>query len=433
MESLLLKNGSVIDPASGRIGHFDLLVREGKIERVGQSVWDAADRVIDLKGKTVMPGLVDLHVHLRDPGQTHKETIRTGTMAAARGGVTSLCAMGNTTPPVDSPEMVGQVLEIAKRDACVRVFPVGTLTKGLAGEERTDLPGMRKAGAAAFSEDGKSVPGAGLLYRAMETAASINVLVFSHCEERELLFGGVMNEDANSARLKFPGIRNCVEDVISSRNMILAEATGCRLHLCHNSTKGSVEMIRFAKKRGISVTAEVCPHHFALTSDDIPGDDANYKMNPPLRTRSDAEALIEGLRDGTIDCISTDHAPHAAEEKALGFMKAPFGIAGLETSMAVSYTHLVRTGLLTLSELVEKMSVNPARILGIEGGTLAEGSRADIAVFDFENEYEIRTEEFLSKGRNTPFAGKRVYGRCLLTVCGGRIVWEEPAAIREII
>ena len=424
MKRILLKNGWLTDPANGKDGPYDILVCGGTIARVGSGLTDAADRIIDLNGCHLMPGLVDLHVHLREPGQTHKETIRTGARAAARGGVTSLCAMGNTAPPVDSPGMVRTVLETAGRDACVRIFPVGVLTMGLNGEELSDLEGMAAAGAAAFSEDGKSVRNAGLLYRALEWSKALNVPVFSHCEDPDLLFGGVMNRDANCERLGLPGIRNSVEDVISARNMILAGEIGCRLHLCHNSTKGSVDLIRFAKMQGVKVTAEVCPHHFALTSDDIPCDDANYKMNPPLRTREDADALIEGLRDGTIDCISTDHAPHAAEEKARGFLKAPFGIAGLETSMAVSYTALVRTGILTLPELVRKMSVNPAKILGIDGGSLKEGSRADVAVFDFRNAYEIRPEEFASMGKNTPFAGRRVYGRCVLTICGGEIVWE---------
>lgn len=425
MGTLLIKNGYIVNPGSDFEGKADLFIRNGIIEKTGTGISAEADRTIDAKGLTILPGLVDLHVHLRDPGQEYKEGIGSGSDAAAHGGVTSLLAMGNTRPVMDSINRAAYVINKARDETAVHIYQAGTITKGMQGEELVNMEEMVRGGIRAFSEDGKSVMNAELLRKAMNEALRLGVPLAEHCEDITMVRGGVMNEDANAKRLGLPGISNAVEDVIVARDCVLAAETGCALHLCHCSTKGSAELIRFAKKLGANVTAEVCPHHFTLTSDDIPGDDANYKMNPPLRTKEDVEALKEALADGTIGVISTDHAPHAPEEKRRGFMEAPFGITGLETSAALTYTELVKPGILTLMQMAEKMSLNPAKVLGIDAGTLDEGRSADIAVFDFTHKYRIDPARFLSKGKNTPFAGRTVYGRTVLTVSGGKIVWED--------
>ena len=424
MHTILIKNGLLVDPGSGTLREEDLLVKDGMIAGRGAYSGEMADRVIDASGLAVLPGLVDLHVHLRDPGQEYKEDVRTGALAAARGGVTSLFAMPNTAPPVDSVETYRYVTDKAAHVSPVRVYQSATLTLGMKNEALTDMRALAAAGVKGFTEDGKSVMNASLLRDAMILAKELGLPVMEHCEDITMVRGGVMNDDANAQRLGLPGISNAVEDVIVARDCILARETGAHLHLQHCSTAGSVRIVRAAKALGVDVSAEVCPHHFAMTSDEIPGDDANYKMNPPLRTKEDAEALIEGLADGTIDCISTDHAPHGAEEKKRGFRGSPFGIVGLETSAALTYTALVRTGRISLLQMAEKMSRNPAAILGIPGGTLAEGSQADLAVFDFVRPYRIDPEQFVSKGKNTPFGGKEVYGSCRYTIAGGRIIYE---------
>ncbi len=424
MHTILIKNGLLVDPGSGTLREEDLLVKDGMIAGRGAYSGEMADRVIDASGLAVLPGLVDLHVHLRDPGQEYKEDVRTGALAAARGGVTSLFAMPNTAPPVDSVETYRYVTDKAAHVSPVRVYQSATLTLGMKNEALTDMRALAAAGVKGFTEDGKSVMNASLLRDAMILAKELGLPVMEHCEDITMVRGGVMNDDANAQRLGLPGISNAVEDVIVARDCILARETGAHLHLQHCSTAGSVRIVRAAKALGVDVSAEVCPHHFAMTSDEIPGDDANYKMNPPLRTKEDAEALIEGLADGTIDCISTDHAPHGAEEKKRGFRGSPFGIVGLETSAALTYTALVRTGRISLLQMAEKMSRNPAAILGIPGGTLAEGSPADLAVFDFVRPYRIDPEQFVSKGKNTPFGGKEVYGSCRYTIAGGRIIYE---------
>ena len=424
MHTILIKNGLLVDPGSGTLREEDLLVKDGMIAGRGAYSGEMADRVIDASGLAVLPGLVDLHVHLRDPGQEYKEDVRTGALAAARGGVTSLFAMPNTAPPVDSVETYRYVTDKAAHVSPVRVYQSATLTLGMKNEALTDMRALAAAGVKGFTEDGKSVMNASLLRDAMILAKELGLPVMEHCEDITMVRGGVMNDDANAQRLGLPGISNAVEDVIVARDCILARETGAHLHLQHCSTAGSVRIVRAAKALGVDVSAEVCPHHFVMTSDEIPGDDANYKMNPPLRTKEDAEALIEGLADGTIDCISTDHAPHGAEEKKRGFRGSPFGIVGLETSAALTYTALVRTGRISLLQMAEKMSRNPAAILGIPGGTLAEGSPADLAVFDFVRPYRIDPEQFVSKGKNTPFGGKEVYGSCRYTIAGGRIIYE---------
>lgn len=427
MSDLLIKNGRVIDAGTNTDKITDVYVKDGIIGEVGDdlSIDDTDCVTIDASGCFVMPGFIDLHVHLRDPGFTHKETIQTGAMAAARGGVTTICPMPNTKPSTDNPEIVSEIVERASKEACVNVLPVGAVTIGQLGKEVTDIRGMKQSGICAISEDGKSVMDSEVYRQAMRIAKECEIPVMAHCEDINLVAGGVMNDDGRAKELGLKGISNAVEDIIAARDILLAKETGVRLHLCHCSTKDSVRMIKEAKEDGLPVTGEVCPHHFILCTEDIPGNDANYKMNPPLRSREDVEALKEGLRDGIMDVISTDHAPHSEEEKARGFEKAPFGIVGLETSASLTYTELVLQGYLTLMQMVEKMSYNPARVLGIDRGTLAEGSVADIVIFNPEAEYVIHAGDFASKGKNTPFEGRKVKGRVEYTIRDGEIVYSN--------
>ncbi len=422
---ILIRGGHVADPDTGRDGIYDILVEDGKILQVQEEIREEADRTVDARGLYVMPGFVDLHVHLRDPGQEYKETLHTGGLAAARGGVTTMCAMPNTVPVTDSPEMIRSQTERAERECPVHVSFVGAVTKGQQGKELTDIAAMKREGMRCISEDGKSVMDAGLYREAMKTAAEEDVLVMAHCEDKNMVRGGVIHAGEAAERLGLPGITDAVEDVIAARDILLAKETGARLHLCHCSTRDSVEMVRLAKEAGLPVTAEVCPHHFCLTCEDIPSDDGNFKMNPPLRDREDTEALIEGLKEGIIDVISTDHAPHGEEEKSRGFLGAPFGIVGLETSAALTMTRLVHTGILTPMEMADRMSFRPARILGIDRGSLAEGKAADIVLLDMDREYVIHREDFVSKGKNTPFDGWKVKGRVVMTLVDGEIVYEE--------
>lgn len=427
MSDLLIKNGRVIDAGTNTDKITDVYVKDGIIGEVGDdlSIDDTDCVTIDASGCFVMPGFIDLHVHLRDPGFTHKETIQTGAMAAARGGVTTICPMPNTKPSTDNPEIVSEIVERASKEACVNVLPVGAVTIGQLGKEVTDIRGMKQSGICAISEDGKSVMDSEVYRQAMRIAKECEIPVMAHCEDINLVAGGVMNDDGRAKELGLKGISNAVEDIIAARDILLAKETGVRLHLCHCSTKDSVRMIKEAKEDGLPVTGEVCPHHFILCTEDIPGNDANYKMNPPLRSREDVEALKEGLRDGIMDVISTDHAPHSEEEKARGFEKAPFGIVGLETSASLTYTELVLQGYLTPMQMVEKMSYNPARVLGIDRGTLAEGSVADIVIFNPEAEYVIHAGDFASKGKNTPFEDRKVKGRVEYTIRDGEIVYSN--------
>lgn len=422
---ILFKNGRVIDPASGKDGIFDLLVEDGVIVNVDSALSEEGHEVLDVKGCFVMPGLVDLHVHFREPGFEYKETIKTGSMAAARGGVTTVLPMPNTRPVVDSVDMVKKVNDIIKKDAVVNVLQVASVTMGQEGEIVTDIEALREMGVVAISEDGKSVMNAQLYKEAMIKAADCGMVVLAHCEDRNMVNGGAMNAGDKANELGIKGISNGVEDVITARDILLSKETGCRLHLCHCSTEDSVKMIAAAKAEGLEVTGEVCPHHFTLCDEDIPCDNADYKMNPPLRSRRDMEALIEGLRNGTMDVISTDHAPHSAEEKSKSIAKAPFGITGLETSLCLTYTELVDKGILTPMQMVEKMSYNPARIIGIDRGTLIPGAVADITVMNPNTEFVIDRNDFVSKGHNTPFDGRKVKGKVVLTMVAGNIVFEE--------
>lgn len=423
---LLVKDGFLVDPVSGRNGVFDILIEDGHVAEVDTCI-EVKDsyEVIDAKGKYIMPGFVDLHEHFREPGYTYKETVKTGSMAAARGGFTSVFCMPNTKPVIDSKDSYDALVDIIKNDACINVFPVGAITKGQMGKELSEIEKMAESGMKAVSEDGKSVMNSLLCREGMKLAKALNIPVFAHCEDIDLVCGGVMNEGKRAQMLGLKGITNAVEDIIAARDIFLAKETGVRLHLCHVSTRDSVKMIKLAKEDGVNVTGEVCPHHFTLCDEDIPSDDSNYKMNPPLRSRMDMEALIEGIRTGIIDVISTDHAPHSAEEKSGSMNGSPFGIVGSETAFALSYTELVEKGHITLSELVKCMSANPSRIAGIDRGSLNVGMAADFVIADIDTWYEIDLDKFLSKGRNTPFAGRKVKGRIEKTFVNGCKVYEE--------
>lgn len=427
---ILIKNGYVIDPVTGREGKFDLLTEDKKIVRVEEQIAENevnADRVVDATGKQVLPGFIDLHVHYREPGLEYKETIATGSAAAAAGGYTTVCPMPNTKPVTDCAEVVQTVLQKAKEAGKVRVLPVGAVTLGQSGTELSDIEGMAKAGAAAVSEDGKSVMNPVVYAEGMRRAKEAGLPVFAHCEEISLVRGGVMNAGAKAEELGLPGITNAVEDIITMRDILLAEETGAKLHLCHCSTKYSVDFVRFAKEKGIDVTAEVCPHHFAMCDEDITEDLSMFKMNPPLRGKEDVKALIAGLLDGTMEVISTDHAPHSAEEKSGSMIGSPFGIVGSETAYALSNTVLVKEYGMSPMQLAKCMSYNPAKVLGRDNeiGGLAEGYYADIAIVAPDEEYVINPEEFFSKGKNTPFGGKKVKGKVYMTLCEGKITYER--------
>ena len=422
---LLIRNGRVIDPASKLDAESDILIEDGRISRVKGKIKDRANRVIDAKGCFVMPGFIDLHVHLRDPGFEEKETVATGAKAAARGGFTTILAMPNTRPVVDNADVVNYVHQKAKNLAPVNVLQIGAVTKGQKGKKLADIHQMVQAGIPAISEDGKSVMNTGLYYQAMQMARAEGIPVFAHCEDKNLMHGGVVNAGKRAKELGLPGISNDVEDVITARDILLAESVGVHLHLCHCSTRKSVWMVKQAKENGIAVTAEACPHHFTLCEDDIAADNSNYKMNPPLRTAEDMEAIREGLRKGIIDVIATDHAPHTAVEKGQSMKRAPFGIVGLETAAAITYSELVLKDYLTPMQMAEKLSYNPAKVIGLEKGTLQEGSIADIVIFDPNQNYTIAAKEFAGKAKNTPFDKRKVTGKVMMTIVSGEIVYSE--------
>lgn len=423
---ILVQNGHILDPLTGMDKTGDVLIENEKIVKIGQALEEKVDQTIDASECFVMPGFIDLHVHLRDPGLEYKETLETGGKAAARGGVTTVCAMPNTKPVIDSGDKVKDVHERAKKDSPVHVIQLGAVTALQKGEELADIYGMAKAGCHAISEDGKSVMNASLYREAMQQAKKEGIAVFAHCEDITMVEGGVMNADKKAEELGLKGITNAVEDVIAARDILLSKETGVQLHLCHCSTKDSVRMVKEAKKDGLEVTAEVCPHHFILSTDDIQEDDGNYKMNPPLRGKEDVKALCQGLKDGIMDVIATDHAPHSAEEKNTSMKQAMFGIVGLETSAALTYTELVLKGILTPMQMAEKMSFNPANILGLtEKGSVSEGKIADLVIFDPRVSYTIDSSQFESKGKNTPFEGKSVTGKVRCTIVDGTVVYQE--------
>ncbi len=423
---LLVKGGRVVDPASGLDQVADLLISEGKIERISEPGSELrAERVIPAQGKLVVPGLIDIHTHLREPGREDEETILSGSQAAVAGGFTAVACMANTQPPIDSQEGVRFVLERG-REAFCRIYPIAAVTKGLRGEELTEVADLVRAGAVALSDDGNPVSSSQLMRRALEYSKAFGVSIISHCEDRDLSSGGVINESFTSTLLGLGGIPSLSEEVMVARDIQLAQFTGGRLHLAHLSTAGSLELVREAKGKGVRVTAEVTPHHLILSDEQIRASfDPNLKVNPPLREREDVDALREGLADGTIDCIVTDHAPHSSEEKDVEFDAAPFGIIGLETSLGLILTELYHKGLLDLKPIISLMSTNPARILGLPGGDLRPGGPADVTIIDLEKEWEVEPARFKSKSRNTPFGGWRLKGKAVVTIVGGRIVYQE--------
>ena len=421
--TLLIQGGHVIDP--GRFnGVADVLIENGKISAVGPTLAaPAGATVIQAAGQLVLPGFVDLHVHFREPGFEYKETIQSGTEAAVAGGFTTVCAMPNTNPVNDNQAVTEFMLERAKAAGNAHLYPIGAITKQSEGKELAEIGDLRRAGCVAISDDGKPVMNSLVMRRAMEYARAFDVPVVDHCEDLHLSEGGCMNEGLVSTELGLPGIPSAAEDVMVARNVSLAELTGARLHLAHISTAGSVRMVREAKARGLKVTAEACPHHFTLTEELTRGYNTHAKMNPPLRTSQDVQAIKDGLRDGTIDVIATDHAPHATQEKQQEFTEAPFGIVGLETALPLTLA-LVEEGVLTLESAVDKLATAPAKAFSLNAGTLAVGAPADVAIVDPNREWQVDPSRFRSKSRNTPFAGWKVKGRVTTTIVSGRVVFE---------
>ena len=422
MGRILIRKGRIVDPANRIDSTGDILIADDRIVQVGGKV-DIADvldvDVIDAEGLLVTPGLIDMHVHLREPGFEHKETIATGTLAAETGGFTSVASMANTDPVSDSPEVIELVRSRAKEAGSANVFPLGSITKKLAGDELTDVPALLEAGAVAVSDDGKTVMNAELMRQALALSAELDFPVAVHCEEHNLNAGSVMNLGETSRKLNLPGSANAAEDIIVARDIMLAELTGGHIHILHVSTAGSVELVRWGKRRDVHVTAEAMPHHFTLTDSEIETQGANAKMHPPLRTERDVEAVIEGLGDGTLDAIATDHAPHAPSEKALGMMDAPPGIVGLETCVPLVFTHLVRANRLSLADAIAKMTHLPAEILHVDRGTLSVGAVADITLIDPVKVAKVDSTQFLSKSRNTPFDGWELTGWPVMVLRSG--------------
>lgn len=423
---LLIQKGRLVDPVGGIGGIMDILIEDGKLAVIGSDLREQDAQVIDARGLTVCAGLVDMHVHLREPGLEYKEDISTGTAAAARGGITSVACMPNTKPAVDSPEQVRYVLRRAAESCGVRVWPIGAVTVGEKGETLTDGQALKEAGAVALSDDGMPIQNANLMRDALIRAKRLGLTILSHCEDADMVRNYAVNEGRVSRALNLPGRPAIAEELMVMRDAMLSEETGAAVHICHISTAGSVDIVRQFKKKGVHITCETCPQYFSLTEDEVLEQGAMARVNPPLRTRADVEAIIEGLKDGTIDAIATDHAPHSAEEKARPLTRAPSGMVGLETSLAVTLTALYHTGKMELTEIVRRMTVNPASILGLSKGRLALGNDADIVIFDPNEEWTVDPEQFASKGRNTPFAGWKVKGRVKYTIVGGTVIYEAP-------
>ena len=423
--SLLLKNGRVIDPSQKIDAKLDILIEKGKIAELGNNLDNKAKKTVNLNNKIICPGFIDMHVHLREPGYEYKETIKTGTFAAAHGGFTSIVCMPNTNPVADNQAVVRFIKSRAKEEGIVNVFPIGAISKGLKGDELTEMGELLSNGAKALSDDGRCIQNADLMRRAFEYARLFNLTIISHCEDLNLSKNGMINEGFVSTKLGLIGIPKAAEEVIVARDIQLAEFTKGRLHIAHISSSYSVELVRQAKKRGVNVTAEVTPHHLILDETLIDGFDTNTKVNPPLRGEKDRIALFEGLKDRTIDCIASDHAPHSRIDKEIEYDRAAFGMVGLETSVSVILTKLVHLKKITLSEMINKFTLNPAEILNLDKGTLQKGKNADITVLDLEKESVIETSSFLSKGKNTSFSGLKVKGLPVMTIVGGEIVMDE--------
>jgi dihydroorotase len=423
MARLLIKNGRVIDPASGHDGVADVWIEDGVIKGVGPNLTATGADVFDATGLIVAPGFIDMHVHLREPGFEHAETIESGSRAAAAGGFTSICPMPNTKPVNDNATVTSYMIEKARRHAVVNVYPIGAITKGSLGEELAAIGSMKQAGAVAISDDGRPVMNARVMRRAMESARSLGMPVINHCEDLHLSAGGDMHEGAESVRLGLRGIPGCSEDVMVARDILLAEVTGARYHVAHISSRHSVEMVKFAKSRGLAVTAEATPHHLALADRDMKPYDSNYKMKPPLRAPRDVSAVLEGVANGAIDAIATDHAPHPGSEKMQEFESCPFGILGLETAIGVTLEQMVYPGSIGVARMVQLFTTGPARILGIDRGTLAKGAAGDVTIFSVDREWTYDVNKSFSKSRNSPFDGKSFKGGPVATVVAGEVVW----------
>lgn len=415
----------MIDPANNLDEVADILVDNGKISKVARNIRNGVDETIDAGGKIVIPGLVDMHVHLREPGREDKETVATGTRAAAHGGVTSILAMPNTTPAMDSAETVLCLVKIIKKDAGNNVFICGAITKGRQGKELTDIAKLKKAGIVAISDDGASVDDDSIMLDALRHAKKLDIAAICHCEDKSLSNNGVVNAGFTATRLGLRGVSKESEYKRVARDIGLAEKARARVHIAHVSCKESVEIIRNARKKGIKVTSETAPHYFALSEEALLSYDPNMKMNPPLRGEADVKAVKAGLKDGTIDAIASDHAPHTENEKEIEFDRAEFGVVGLETELAASITELIDTGLLNWTELVRKLALNPARILGINKGTLSPGADADMVILSPDKEWMPEKKDLLSKSRNSPFLGRKLKGRVEYTICGGKVVYKE--------
>ncbi|HTA47423.1 MAG TPA: dihydroorotase [Bryobacteraceae bacterium] len=423
--SLLITGGRVIDPASGGDAQADVLIRDGRIEAVGTGLMDHDAVRFEATGAIVAPGFIDMHVHLREPGIEHAETIETGARAAAAGGFTTICCMPNTAPVNDSATVTSYIVQRAREVACVNVLPIGAITKGSLGTELAAIGSMREAGIVAISDDGRPVMNARVMRRAMEIAFALGIPVIDHCEDLDLSAGGDMHEGPTSVRLGLRGIPAASEDVMVARDLLLAELTGAHFHVAHLSTQRSVAMVAFAKSRGLSVSCEVTPHHFSLTDHELEDYDSNFKMKPPLRCDHDADAVIEGIVNGVVDAIATDHAPHAGSEKMQEFERCPFGITGLETALGLALSELVHKDRISLMRMVELFTTGPANILRLDRGTLAVGAPADVTIFDLHTEWAYDVQQSFSKSRNSPFHGRRFRGSPLATIVGGEIVWNR--------
>lgn len=420
-----IKNGKILDQTGNQIS-AEIWIKDGKIHAIGTSFDTMVfDQTIDAKKGLIAPGFIDVHVHLREPGYTYKETIKTGTKAAARGGFTTICAMPNVDPVPDSSENFRNIQKIIQKDACVNVLPYASITKSLRSEELVDMESLAQLGAFAFTNDGVGVQTAGVMYQAMKEAKRVNKAIVAHTEDESLLFGGVMHAGKRAEELGLPGILSVTESSQIARDLLLAEATGVHYHVCHVSTKESVRVIREAKQAGIQVSCEVCPHHLLLADHDIPADEGNWKMNPPLRATEDQKALIEGLLDGTIDCLATDHAPHGHDEKCQSFLHAPFGIVGSEYAFSLMYTYFVQKDIFTLKQVIDWMSFKPAQLFQIEGGELAIGQAADLTILDLTTESKIDTKDFLSQATNTPFDQWPITGETYCTLVKGTVVYQR--------
>ena len=430
---LLIRKGRLVDPVGGIGGVMDILIEDGKLAVIGSDLREPEARVIDARGLNVCAGLVDMHVHLREPGFEYKEDITTGAAAAARGGFTSVACMPNTRPVLDTPEQIEYVLRRAGESCGVRVWPIGAVSRGQKGQSLTDAAALKEAGCVALSDDGVPVQDANLVRDAMIRCKRLGLTILSHCEDADMVRNYAVNEGRVSRALGLPGRPAIAEEIMVMRDAMLAEETGAAVHICHVSTAGSVEIIRQFKKKGVAITCETCPQYFTLTEDEVLEQGSLARVNSPLRTKLDVEAILEGLQDGTIDVIATDHAPHSAEEKAKPLAEAPSGMVGLETALGVTLTALYHTGFMDLSDILKKMTVHPACILRIPRGRLSLGGEADFTIFSLDEEWTVEPDQFASKGRNTPFKGRKLKGRVKYTIVGGRVVYGDEGGRADVV